>query len=386
MQLGSFQLMKSVNKSIVLNKIRTSEPISRAQIAKETKLTPPTVSSIVRELMEQELVIESNLGESRGGRKPTMLLVNENGFYVIGVDAGPKTIECILSNLSGEIKHSIVVPLTLPLTNESFLSTLKDSINKVLKKVPNREKIIGIGVAMHGVVDVETGMSLIAPHLQLRNIPIKEELEQAFNLDVHVENDARAMALGESWFGQYERVSSMMAVNLGIGVGAGVVIDGKLFRGATGLAGEVGHMTIDMHGERCECGNRGCLESLASAPAITKRANKLMPEKEIVSSEEIYELALNHDQACIEILEGTGEILGIGLTNLVHIINPELIILGGGVSKSARFLLPPIQAAIKERALTKEAKQIKVVVSRLGDDATVLGAVALLLVELFDPR
>lgn len=386
MQRGTFQLMKSVNKSIVLNKIRTSEPISRAQIAKETKLTPPTVSSIVRELIEQELVTESELGKSQGGRKPTMLLVNKNGFYVIGVDAGPSTIECILSNLSGQIKDRAVVSIEPPLTNESFLTLLKDSIQKVIQKVTNRDKILGIGMAMHGVVDIDTGTSLIAPILHLTDIPIKEELEREFDLVVEIENDARAMALGESWFGDHEKSSSMMAVNLGSGVGAGIVIDGKLYHGATDLAGEIGHMTIDRNGEYCECGNRGCLQAFASAPSIVRRANEQMPEKEIMSSEEIYQLALANDQGCIEILKETGEIIGIGLTNLVHIINPEFIVLGGGVSKSEKFILPPIQQAIKERGLTKQAKETKVVISKLGDDATVLGAVALLLVELFNPR
>lgn len=385
MKRGTFQLMKSVNKSIVLNKIRTSEPISRAQIAKETKLTPPTVSSIVRELIEQELVVESELGKSQGGRKPTMLLINKNGYYVIGVDAGPRTIKCVLSNLSGQLKDRAVVSIDPPLTNETFLTLLKDSVKKILQKVRNPEKVIGIGVAMHGVVDFETGTSLVAPILQLKNIPIKEELERALNFEVKVENDARAMALGESWFGQHGQISSMVAVNIGSGVGAGVVVDGKLYHGATDLAGEVGHMTIDMNGEICECGNRGCLEAYASAPSIVKRANRKMPNKEIMSSEEIYQLAVNGDQDCIDILEETGKILGIGLTNLIHIINPELIILGGGVSNAEKFILPAIQKTIEEKGLTPRAKDTEVLISKLGDDATALGAVALFLVELFNP-
>ena len=385
MKRGTFQLMKSVNKSIVLNKIRTSEPISRAQIAKETKLTPPTVSSIVRELIEQELVVESELGKSQGGRKPTMLLINKNGYYVIGVDAGPRTIKCVLSNLSGQIKERAVVSIEPRLTNETFLTLLKDSVKKILQKVRNPEKVIGIGVAMHGVVDFETGTSLVAPILQLKNIPIKEELERALNFEVKVENDARAMALGESWFGQHGQISSMVAVNIGSGVGAGVVVDGKLYHGATDLAGEVGHMTIDMNGEVCECGNRGCLEAYASAPSIVKRANRKMPNKEIMSSEEIYQLAVNGDQDCIDILEETGKILGIGLTNLIHIINPELIILGGGVSNAEKFILPAIQKTIEEKGLTPRAKDTEVLISKLGDDATALGAVALFLVELFNP-
>ncbi len=385
MKRGTFQLMKSVNKSIVLNKIRTSEPISRAQIAKETKLTPPTVSSIVRELIEQELVVESELGKSQGGRKPTMLLINKNGYYVIGVDAGPRTIKCVLSNLSGQLKDRAVVSIDPPLTNETFLTLLKDSVKKILQKVRNPEKVLGIGVAMHGVVDFETGTSLVAPILQLKNIPIKEELERALNFEVKVENDARAMALGESWFGQHGQISSMVAVNIGSGVGAGVVVDGKLYHGATDLAGEVGHMTIDMNGEVCECGNRGCLEAYASAPSIVKRANRKMPNKEIMSSEEIYQSAVNGNQDCIEILEETGKILGIGLTNLIHIINPELIILGGGVSNAEKFILPAIQKTIEEKGLTPRAKDTEVLISKLGDDATALGAVALFLVELFNP-
>src|SRR5699024_7422453 len=226
MRQGTFQWMKSVNKSIILNKIRTNAPISRAEIAKETKLTPPTVSSNVKELIEQGLVKESELGESQGGRKPTMLLINQQAFYVIGVDAGPEKIECILSDLSGAIIERHSIQLTTPITNEKFLSTLKESINHdIHEQEVHTEKRIGLGLAMHGVVEVETGVSLLAPNLGLANIPIKEELEKEFGLEVKVENDARAIALGESWFGDHGQLSSMLAMNFGRGVGAGLVID-----------------------------------------------------------------------------------------------------------------------------------------------------------------
>jgi N-acetylglucosamine repressor len=252
MRQGSFQWMKSVNKSIILNKIRTNAPISRAQIAKETKLTPPTVSSNVKELIEQGIVKESVLGESQGGRKPTMLLINHQAFYVIGVDAGPEIIECILSDLSGRVIKRSSSKLTTPITNDQFLSILKDCIHNCLQSsLSTMEKVIGIGVAMHGVVEVETGISLFAPLLRLTNIPIREELEKEFGLEIKVENDARAMALGESWFGDHGELDSMLAVNIGRGVGAGLVIDGKLYHGAYNIAGEVGHMTIDLRGDIC---------------------------------------------------------------------------------------------------------------------------------------
>ena len=385
MQRGTFQQMKSVNKAIILNKIRTDAPISRAQIAKETKLTPPTVSSIVKELIEQGIVSESNLGESQGGRKPTMLLINSSAFYIIGVDAGPEMVKCILTDLSGKVIERTESNIDMPITNDRFLSILKQRVQHLLDVTNQREQeILGIGVAMHGVVDVETGVSLIAPNLKLKDIPIKDELEKSFGLHVKVENDARAMALGEYWFGGHGDLDSMAAVNIGRGVGAGVVIRGKLYHGAQDLAGEFGHMTIDIHGETCECGNRGCLQTFATGAAIGERA-RLNNNTEKLTGEEVFLRANSGKEGYIRVLQETGEIIGIGLTNLIHLINPRKIVLGGGVMKSEKFLLPVIKQTIDQRVLTPGAKQTEVVVTNLGKDATLLGAVALLLVELFDP-
>ncbi|MEC5423447.1 ROK family transcriptional regulator [Virgibacillus sp. C22-A2] len=391
MQKGTFKLMKSVNKSIILNKIRTSEPTSRAQIAKDTKLTPPTVSSIVKELIEQGIVMESDSGQSMGGRKPTMLHINKTAFHIVGVDAGPDRIEYILSDLSGVVRGRGSIKLDMPITNERFLSLLKKGIHEVVEDAPvKEEEIMGIGVAMHGVVDVESGISLVAPNLGLTNIPIKEELEKEFQVLIKVENDARAMASGEAWFGGHGESDSMVAVNLGRGVGAGIVVDGKLFHGAQDIAGEIGHMTIDIHGEICECGNRGCLQTFATGSAIADRARKKIDELERLGTfkltgESVFELAKAGNKTYIDILEETGVFIGIGLTNLIHLVNPRKIVLGGGVMKSAQFILPAIHETIEQRALTPDAKQTQVVVTELGNDATLLGAVSLLLTELFQP-
>ena len=346
------------------------------------------MSSNVKELIEQGLVRESELGVSQGGRKPTMLLINHKAFYVIGVDVGPEKIECILSDLSGTITERNSIQLTTPITNEQFLTTLKESIHHVIQATTIKvEKMIGIGVAMHGVVDVETGISLFAPNLSLVNVPIKEELEKEFELEVKVENDARAMALGESWFGDHGELTSMLALNLGRGVGAGLVIDGKLYHGAQDIAGEVGHMTIDLHGETCECGNRGCLQTFATGSAIVKQAEKFMNEKNPpLTGERVYELALEGNEDCIRILQELGETIGVGLTNLIHIINPEKIVLGGGVTKSEKFIMPTIRKAVDKRSLTLDAKQTAIEVSKFGDDATIIGAVALLLEDIFAPN
>ncbi|WP_186575969.1 ROK family transcriptional regulator [Aquibacillus kalidii] len=397
MQRGSFQWMKSLNKSIILNEIRKNGPISRAQLAKDIKLTPPTVGSIVKELIEQGIVKESEQGTSQGGRKPTMLVINNEEFYIIGIDAGPSDLEFILSDLAGNIVTHVITEIELGITKEKFLSDLKQGITEILNKHSTiEEKIIGIGVAMHGVVDVDTGTSLFAPILNLRDIPIKEELEKEFNFTIKVENDARSLALAELWFGLDSDVSSMIAVNIGRGIGAGIIINGKLYRGENNIAGEIGHMTIDINGEKCQCGNNGCLQTVASGPAIIDKVKSelakgtesmigsLIDSDFPLSGELVHRAALQGDELAIKVLHDTGRFLGVGLTNLIHVFNPSKIIIGGGVSKAGNFILDPLKQTIAVSALTSETKGTVVVESKLGEHATAKGAVALLLVELFD--
>ncbi|MDJ0331790.1 ROK family transcriptional regulator [Planococcus sp. S3-L1] len=376
MRQGTFKWMKSMNKSIILNKIRKDGPISRAQIARDTKLTPPTVSSNVKELLEQSIVEEQDLGESLGGRKPTMLVINNEAFTIIGVDAGPESIECIRANLAGKVLKRSETKLQLPIDNDQFIAALKSCIASCLDST---DQVIGIGVAMHGVVDRATGTSLYAPNLGLANIPIKEQLEKEFGLEVKVENDARAMALGEYWFGNHGELASMLAVNIGSGVGAGFIIDGKLYHGATDIAGEVGHMTIDLHGEICECGNQGCLQTFVSGPAIARKATG-----QNLTAEKVFEQAVAGDESSIANFKAAGKALGVGLTNLIHIVNPGKIVLGGGVSKAQQFILPEVRQTIQASALTPAASATLVEISKLGDDATVIGAVTLLLVDVFE--
>ncbi|SER91019.1 ROK family protein (putative glucokinase) [Gracilibacillus ureilyticus] len=395
MQRGSFQWMKSLNKSIILNKIRTSEPISRAQIAKETKLTPPTVGTIVKELLEQQLILESKLGESQGGRKPTMLVLNTSGFHIIGIDVGLSHIQFVISDLSGKVIDETEEVLAEEVTKEDFLALLTNGVNR-LKERHDSLQFIGIGVAMHGVVESESGVSIFAPNLRLRNIPIKSHLEEVFRMDVKVENDAKAFALGEAWFQGQINHRSMVAVNIGRGIGAGIVIDGKLYNGEHGIAGEIGHMTIDINGKKCSCGNHGCLQTLASGPAIAERAKELLEKggesiiaewinEQELSAELVHKAALQNDQLAIKILHDTGVYIGIALTNLVHVWDPSIIIIGGGVSKAGDYIMTSIKETLVERTITEKAKTTLITISQLGSYGSSLGSVALILSELFEP-
>jgi N-acetylglucosamine repressor len=394
---GSFQLMKSLNRSLILNIIREKGPISRAEIAKITKLTPPTVSNLVKELLESKLVIESDLGESQGGRKPTMLVINAKEFYIIGIDVGIETLKGVIADLNANIVTKKSVPISRPITNEGFIDLMKTCIRQLLDEGNiEYDKYLGIGIGMHGVVDVNTGTSLFAPNLQLRHIPLKVELEKEFNMLVKVENDARAMALGESWFGNGNGADDIVCVNVGSGIGAGVIINGKLFHGEHFISGEVGHMTIDIDGPKCSCGNYGCLQTFASGPAIAERAKReillgkesLIAEMvngdlDMIDGKIVYDAALKGDALSIEILSEAGRYLGIGLTNIIHMLNPKKIIIGGGVANANGYVLESVKETIQKRCLTQSAKQTEILLSKLGADATAIGAVALILQELF---
>lgn len=394
---GSFQLMKSLNRSVILNIIRERGPISRAEIAKVTKLTPPTVSNLVKELLQTEIIIEQSLGESSGGRKPTMLTLNSSSFHVIGLDVGSNNLKAILTNINGTLLKKEFYPIPENVTKEELLSLMAEATYRIKHDADiDEDKIVGIGVAMHGIVDVDQGISVFAPNLNLQDIGIKAYLEAEFNLLVKIENDARAMSLGEQWFGNGAGIDNLVCINAGRGVGAGLIINGKLFHGQNFISGEIGHMAIDINGPKCTCGNYGCLQTFASGPAIVEHAAKelRLGQQSVLTSlvdgdfsritgELIYEAAVSGDTMCQNILAQAGRYLGIGVTNLIHIVNPQRIIIGGGLSNAGEFLLQNLKETIRQRGLTSSAKETELMLSKFGEDASVMGAVALILSELF---
>lgn len=397
---GSFQLMKSLNKSLILNVIRLEGPISRAEIAKKINVTAPTVTNLVGELLESGLVIESDFGTSSGGRKPILLKINAHAFHVIGMDVGASDIKLVLTNLDADILDSHTVRLPSSLTHERLLQLLVEAVRVLMRKRGlTKETVIGIGVGMHGLVNPIEGVSIYAPHLNLRNIPLAEKLQQELGIPVEVENDVRAMALGESWFGSGRGVDHFICVNVGRGVGAGMILNNRLFNGPTHTAGELGHITIDVEGPKCSCGNYGCLEALVSGPAIAARAKKaLMMGKtslleewtegnlDELTGEMIHAAAVSGDELAREVLRDAGRYLGIGLVAVINLLNPSRIIIGGGVAKAGDFLMEAVKETALRRSLETPAAHVEIVTSTLGDHATAIGAVTLVLKKLFIPE
>lgn len=397
-EVGSFQGMKSLNKSAILNVIRLQGPISRAEIAKLTGLTPPTVTNLVGELILANLVAESDLGESTGGRKPILLRINTDAFYVVGVFAGSKRVKAVTATLDGQVLRHVERKYPATPTPEQFLITVADAVEQVMNETNPRKEGLGIGVGMHGLVDPQEGISIFAPHLNLRNVPVKAYLEQRFNLPVELENDVRALAMGESWFGLGQGLADFVCVYVGTGVGAGIILDHRPYRGVSFTAGEIGHTTIDINGPKCSCGNYGCLETMAGGQALVRRAQQAIrlgrqsliealagDDLEQITGEIIHQAALQGDDVAIEVLADTGRYLGISLANLINLFNPSRIILSGGVSRAGEFLLDPLIEAVNKRALATPAKAISIMISELGPHAMAIGAFTLILHRLFLP-
>ena len=398
--IGSFKWMKSLNRSLILNTIRTHGEVSRAEIAKITKLTPPTVTNIVSELLDNKLVIESDLGASTGGRRPIMLRINADAYHIVGVDIGIHWLRTVVTNLNADIKAAEKLALPPRVDEAALIGHLIDTVKLVLKKAGiSAGDLMGIGLGMHGLVDPSAGKAIFAPNFGLRDISLREPLECEFQVPVHVENDVVAFALGESWFGEGTDTGNFIAVNIGEGVGAGIVLNGQLYKGATYSAGEIGHTTVEMNGPRCTCGNYGCLQSLVSGPALVRQAAQRLEagerslirelcgdDPEAITGEMIAQAARQGDPLALDLFRRVGRYLGIGLANLINTLNPRKIILGGGVTNAADLFLEETRRTIHERAMDTPANAVSIVITNQGEYASAIGAVTIVLDGLFAPQ
>ncbi|MEO2078239.1 MAG: ROK family transcriptional regulator [Bacillus sp. (in: firmicutes)] len=395
---GSFEKMKSLNQSTVLNMIRIKEPISRAEIAKLTKLTPPTVSSLVSELIEKNLITEEQAPSSKaGGRKPFMLRINYSAHYIIGIYAAAEVIRVILTTMDGRIVtdyHKDIIELP---SRDKFVNMIKDSIYQLLDNAQiDRGLILGIGFAMHGLVDHAQGLAIFSPHLHLENIPLKEILEKEFNIPVSVENDVRALAIGESWFGQGKGISDFVCISVGRGIGSGIFINNEIYRSSFHTAGEIGHTILDRNGPKCQCGNNGCLEAYASESAIINHADTELKNgtdsilrewtkdnANTLSIDLIFKAANNGDKMAIQILEEAGNSLGLAAANMINILKPSKLIVEGKIFEDGDHVLNPLKEMIENYTFKSSNEQISVVRSTLRKTGMVLGAVTLVLQKIF---
>lgn len=390
-------LIRKINNTIILKIIREKGPVSRADIAKITGLNPATVSNNVNTLLESGIVVETGSGESSGGRKPILLQLNAGAFHVIGVDMGMSKVMTAVTDLEGNVIKKVTLYFEDKSTRKYIIDRIKQSIYDIMSESGfEGSSYIGIGIGVHGLVDPENGISIYAPAFNWRNVNIKEIMEEEFNLPVYIDNDARVMALGERWFGAAQNVDNFILINVGSGVGSGIMINGELYRGATFGAGEVGHICIADNGPKCNCGNYGCLEVMASGPALVKRMVSYIKmggstmitglvEDNLtkINGEIIYKAALMGDTAAVNVLEETGRYVGLAVSNLINILNPRLILIGGGVSMAGDFILRPLVEVARRKSMKDAGENVQIIPAALKENCGVVGAATLALKDLF---
>ncbi len=369
--------------------------MKNTDIGKYVKLSTPKIISLLSELKSEGLIEELGQGNSSGGRRPNLYGNKEDAFYIVGISINIyKTTVSIFNAKNQKITDEHILPLTIS-HGTSIIDPIVDFTESIIaeKQIP-RDKILGIGIEMPGMVDSATGINKT---YMVSGTPVAEVFRNKFGLEVLIENDAKTRAFAELRFGAAHNRKNVLAIHLDWGIGLGIIVNGKLYKGRDGFAGEFGHLPMVENGILCKCGKQGCLETIASGTAIARMAVEGMkagrssflgqlidedPEK--IEIRKVVQAATMGDQYSISILANVGFWLGKGLSYLIQNFNPELIILGGRMSEANQFILPPIQQAIHSFCLPDLSNEIEIKVSELGSQAGIQGVAALLLERVLD--
>lgn len=370
-------------------------PLSRANLSSRLDLNRSTVSSVIDELLVGNLVREIGFESSTGGRPGMLLALNPDGGCAVGVEIGVDFISVILTDFTAEILWREFVESDASEGQDVILRRSEGLVQAALDAGEGRGlSPMGIGVGLPGLVDVLQGELMFAPNLKWSDVPLRSMWEDSFSLPVFVENEANAAALGEYYFGVARDVRNLIYLSAGVGLGGGIMINGKLFRGSSGYAGEIGHMTVEPDGMLCGCGKRGCWETLVGPRAIVRRVREKMGDNDSTLSNLVggdissidVGVVVKAAEAGSEVartgLEEVGEQLGIGIANLVNAFNPELVVLGGALSLASEFLMPAIRRAVELHTLSQPGEMLEIASSAHGADACVMGAVALVLDDI----
>lgn len=396
---GSAEYINRLNKIKVLNLIRESGEISRAEIVKKTGLSAPTITRIVDSLINTEqLATQVGIGESKGGRPPVIVRFNGENTYVIGIDWGRTHIYGVLSNLNGDPLAQLDVRTEATDGFQSDLDRVIDLIEKlIIRSGIDKNKLHGIGVAAAGFINKRTDIIEYSPNFKWKNVDIKVPLIQHFKVPVIVDNVSRVMAQGELMYGIGERCKDFIFVNIGYGIGSGIIMNGQPFLGFDGMAGEIGHNRANVTvsgGLQCSCGKLDCLECYSSGRGIAEMAkkqiqfypNSLLYKEEKLSTELIAKAAQNGDELALSIFNQAADYLGLAIASLANLFNPAAIVLGGKVMKSGSFFTERIRTVFNKEIIQQPTRNIELLQSQLGNEAAVKGAVSLILQEVLNFR
>jgi N-acetylglucosamine repressor len=404
---SNINFVKTHNQQAILMSLLYEDSISRAELAKRTSLSSATVTNIISELIEMGVVAEAAPPDTsqspRGvGRPRRKLKLVPNARFAVGVHIGIGLFRIVITNLRAEIIHNCIVNFDLAALPEIVLADIAENINTLIQENKiERQRIIGIGVGASGLVNHETGINVLAPRLGWKHVNISQFIIDKLNFPTHVDNNVRAMAIGEAYFGSGRNAQVLAFVYGRTGIGAGFVVNGQIFRGSGAGAGEIGHtIMIPDGGLPCRCGHSGCLETLITEPVIVRHAHEIASEHpesllakllnqndaDLRPIDAIFEAARQGDEYTKNMLAKRIRYLGIALANLVDVINPEMILLGGMFAEGQDIIRPIAQQVMQEFAFSGLGDKVTLQPTSFGWRAGAIGAASLALMDFFYQR
>jgi len=391
-RISDHESMKLNNQLNVLKQIRENGPLSRVALQDRTKLSWGTITSSIKELLGKGLIREIGSVSTGVGRRPVELDMNTEKNLILGLRLGSYAVRSVLVDIKGRTVDRLELRVDPAGSRSEILNVLLSAARRLLRANSTDSSLLaGIGVAAPGAVDFRTGICHYAPHHpNWKNVPLKDRLQEQFGVPCFVDHVSNCFALSEKLFGLGRSMDNFICGLLGTGVSAGIVVHGEGYRGADCFSGEFGHTCIDMNGPLCACGNRGCVEAYTSGPALVRMAREAQRERRDgpparegvgLNGETICAAARAGDRIALAVLRRMGGYLGIGISNLINLFNPECIILGGGVSQASEYFLPSFLSEVQKRAWPGSARDIRI--SAL-ENGPALGAAAIVLQEVFN--
>lgn len=387
----------------ILHLIHSGVNNSRLELARQAGLSPASMTTMVQRLMNRGLVVESEPTRSHLGRRPVPLEIRKDAAYLVGVDLGSYYRRIIITDINGHILNKFQTRTEM---NQGCQRVLENTFHSIRQAIEHSavlpDAIKGIGIAHSGVIDSDAGIVLSYPRpgqmAEWKNVPLREIFQTEFQVPCLLEDSVRTSTTAEKCFGLGRDLNNFLYIDVGMGIGAGIFLDGKLYRGAGGSAGEFGHITVDENGPLCSCGNNGCLETVASCAAIIQAVQTALEQGidskirdlvngdlDRISIELIAQAATDNDSLAFRVLQKAASYIAIGLADLVNLLNPRVMIFGGALFRAVPQLLSdPLRRIIKQRSLEKSANELELRVSPLGGEAGALGASRLIAEKILD--
>ncbi len=363
-------------------------PFSRARLTGALSSSRGKVTAEISRLMEIGVLAENGLAESEGGRPSSLLQIPRSAGYVASIFIGATSVDVALTTLGSEVVSHRAEAADVREGPRPLLGRVREMLSGMFaERGAEAKDVLSIGVGVPGPVEQASGLLTVPPIMPgWDRFPIREAFAGEYAAPVFVDNEVNAMALGEHWGGVGKKVDDMIFVKIGTGIGAGIIISGRLHRGPQGSAGDFGHVCVDPEGPICSCGNTGCLEAMAAAPAIAREAEKcarvgdsailaeILAGKGELSSRDVADAALHGDRCALMVIRRSGRLIGQTIATLVSVLNPSLIVIGGGVSHIGTGLLAEIRSSVYSRSLPLATRTLPIVMSELDETAGIVGA------------